>query len=65
MENFDRENIDELLEIRQIRQKFAPYGIATTDSYTYLIMYALQLCNNYVAMILICTLKTSFLLASS
>ena len=32
MENFDRENIDELLEIRQIhqyfpRQKFAPYGI--------------------------------------
>ena len=32
MENFDRENIDELLEIRQIRQyfprqNFAPYGI--------------------------------------
>ena len=32
MENFDRENIDELPEIRQIRQyfprqKFAPYGI--------------------------------------
>ena len=31
MENFDRENIDELLEIRQIRQyfpcqNFAPYG---------------------------------------
>ena len=31
---FDRENIDELLEIRQIRQyfpsqKFAPYGIHT------------------------------------
>ena len=31
MENFDRENIDQLLEIRQIRQyfprqKFAPYG---------------------------------------
>ena len=36
MENFDRENIDELLQIRQIRQirqyiphqKFAPYGIS-------------------------------------
>ena len=32
MKNFDRENIDELLEIRQIRQyfphqNFAPYGI--------------------------------------
>ena len=32
MENFDRENIDELLEIRQIinifpLQNFAPYGI--------------------------------------
>ena len=31
MENFDRENIDELLEIRQIRQyfprqNFVPYG---------------------------------------
>ena len=25
MQNFDRENIDELLEIRQIRQYFAPY----------------------------------------
>ena len=24
MENFDRENIDELLEIRQIRQYFPP-----------------------------------------
>ena len=33
MENFDRENIDQLLEIRQIRQyfhcqNFVPYGIA-------------------------------------
>ena len=29
MENFDRENIDELLEIRQYfpHQNFAPYGI--------------------------------------
>ena len=32
MENFDRENVDELLEIHQIRkyfphQNFAPYGI--------------------------------------
>ena len=36
MENFDRENIDELLEIRQIRQylptsKFAPYGISSAS----------------------------------
>ena len=27
MENFDRENIDELLEIRQIRQYFPPSKI--------------------------------------
>ena len=27
MENFDRENIDELLEIRQIRQYFPPAKI--------------------------------------
>ena len=29
MENFDRENIDELLEIRQIRQYFPPSKFCT------------------------------------
>ena len=40
MENFDRENIDELLEIRQYfpRQNFVPYGIELT---TWLPMYHL------------------------
>ena len=28
MENFDRENIDKLLEIRQIRQYFPPSNFA-------------------------------------
>ena len=37
MENFDSENIDELLEIRQIRQyfppsKFVPYGNPLTQT---------------------------------
>ena len=38
MENFDRKNIDELLEIRQIcqyfpRKKFAPYGKTLKSSH--------------------------------
>ena len=33
MENFDRENIDELLEIRQIRQYFVSYGIHNLFSF--------------------------------
>ena len=34
MENFDRENIDELLEIRQYfpHQKFAPYGTSASPA---------------------------------
>ena len=40
MENFDGENIDELLEIRQIRlyfphQNFAPYGACSVSSFGY------------------------------
>ena len=31
MENFDRENIDELLEIRQIRQYFPPSKICAVQ----------------------------------
>ena len=36
MYNFDRENIDELLEIRQYfpRQNFAPYGMPAFGLYT-------------------------------
>ena len=36
MYNFDRENIDELLEIRQYfpRQNFAPYGMPAFGQYT-------------------------------
>ena len=33
MENFDRENIDELLEIRQIRQYFPHQKFALYDSF--------------------------------
>ena len=46
MENFDRENIDELLEIRQIlqyfpHQNFAPYGTCMSAC-TYLCMYHMR-----------------------
>ena len=44
MENFDRENIDELLEIRQIRQyfssqKFAPYGMSHVVTTSHAVMH--------------------------
>ena len=40
MENFDRENIDELLEIRQIRQYFPPSKIcAVRYTFYYLLKY--------------------------
>ena len=53
MENFDRENIDELLEIRQIYQyfpcqNFVPYGICM-----YVCMYVHTYVGMYVCMFIL------------
>ena len=51
MENFDRENIDELLEIRQIRQYFAPYGTNRMSTEYLLDNVVLQLHDGQLIMI--------------
>ena len=59
MENFDRENIDELLEIRQIRQYFPPSKICAVRYSFYFIFYALMQVkvlqsNNIIMITLLC-----------
>ena len=42
MENFDRENIDELLEIHQIRQYFPRQNFASFGSFEYYVIIILH-----------------------